>query len=197
MWRVTRVLVPLGAVVVGLAYAYGETNAAPDDITAPVERGMIATLVQATGTVDAQITVDVSSQLSGRMADVFVNFNDLVKVGQPLAQLDQEIFEARVNEAKAALKVATAMNHVQQAAVERTKLTVVNARTDHRLAEALAAAAQAKQSENRKRARAKNQIVTHWICARAGSFSSSRCNGHRRCKSACSSRASPNESRGY
>jgi HlyD family secretion protein len=85
MWRVTRVLVPLGAVVVAVAYAYGETDAPPDYITAPVERGTIATLVQATGTVDAQITVDVSSQLSGRMADVFVNFNDLVKAGQPLA----------------------------------------------------------------------------------------------------------------
>ena len=56
MWQVTRLLVPLGAVVVGLTYAYGETNTAPNYITAPVERGTIATLVQATGTVDAQIT---------------------------------------------------------------------------------------------------------------------------------------------
>jgi HlyD family secretion protein len=158
MWRVTRVLVPLGAVVVGLTYAYGETNTAPNYITAPVERGTIETLVQATGTVDAQITVDVSSQLSGRMADVFVNFNDVVKAGQPLAQLDQELFVARVNEAKAALKVATATNHVQQAAVERTKLVVVNARTDRRLAEALAAAAQAKQSETERELERKTKL---------------------------------------
>ena len=111
MWRVTRLLVPLGAVVVGLTYAYSQTNPAPNYITAPVERGSIARLVQSTGTVDAQITVDVSSQLSGRMANVFVNFNDVVKAGQPLAQLDQEIFVARVNEERAALKVATAINH--------------------------------------------------------------------------------------
>src|SRR5262249_47321822 len=101
MWRVTRVFVPLGALSVGLAYAYGETGAPPNYITTPVERGAMASLVQATGTGDAQITVDVSSQLSGRMADVFVNFNDVVKAGQPLAELDQEIFVARVNEAKA------------------------------------------------------------------------------------------------
>ena len=56
--------------------------------------------------VDAEITVDVSSQLSGRMAEVFVNFNDVVKAGQPLAQLDQESFIIAVNEAKAALRVA-------------------------------------------------------------------------------------------
>jgi len=159
MWGVTRALVPLGAVVVGLAYAYGATDADPNYITAPVERGTIATLVQATGTVDAQITVDVSSQLSGRMADVFVNFNDVVKAGHPLAQLDQEIFVARVNEAKAALKVATAVNHVQQGALERAKLAVVNARTDHHLAEALAAAAQAKQSETEREFERKTKLA--------------------------------------
>jgi len=37
---------------------------------------------------------------------VFVSFNDPVKAGQPIAQLDQEIFAAHVNEAKAALSVA-------------------------------------------------------------------------------------------
>jgi HlyD family secretion protein len=94
MWRLACALVPLAAVGVGLGYAYSENNPGPNYLTAPVERGAIASLVRATGTVDAQITVDVSSQLSGRMADVFVNFNDVVKAGQPLAQLDQEIFVA-------------------------------------------------------------------------------------------------------
>jgi HlyD family secretion protein len=103
--------------------------------------------VKATGSVDAEITVDVSSQLSGRMAEVFVNFNDVVKAGQPLAQLDQESFLIAVKEAKAALQVATAMTHVQQAAVERAKLAIVNARNDENLAEALVASAQAKQDE--------------------------------------------------
>ena len=59
---------------------------------------------------------------------------------------------------KLLLKVATATNHVQQAAVERTKLVVVNARTDHRLAEALAAAAQAKQSETERELERKTKL---------------------------------------
>jgi HlyD family secretion protein len=63
----------------------------PTFITAPVERGTISNLVTATGTVDAEITVEVSSQLSGRIANVFVGFNDTVKAGQPIAELDQEI----------------------------------------------------------------------------------------------------------
>jgi HlyD family secretion protein len=64
----------------------------PTFITAPVEYGAIATLVNATGTVEAEVTVDVSSQLSGQVAEVFVNFNDVVEAGEPLAQLDPESF---------------------------------------------------------------------------------------------------------
>ena len=45
----------------------------------------------ASGTVEAAVSVDVSSELSGRIADVFVNFNDSVKAGQPIAQIDQAI----------------------------------------------------------------------------------------------------------
>jgi HlyD family secretion protein len=80
----------------GLGYTYNQRGPAPTFITAPIERGNIATLVKASGTVEAVVTVDVSSQLSGRIAKVFVGFNDWVKTGQPIAQLDQEIFTAQV-----------------------------------------------------------------------------------------------------
>src|SRR5215469_5548687 len=96
------------AFIVGLGYTYSHETSVPTFLTAPVERGSIATLVKASGTVEAVVSVDVSSQLSGRIAEVFVNFNDSVKTGQPIAQLDQEIFAARVNEARAALRVANA-----------------------------------------------------------------------------------------
>src|SRR5262249_19526851 len=111
------------------------------------ERGVITSLVNATGALQAQQTVEVSSQLSGQVAKVFVNFNYVVKAGQPLAQLDQEPFVARVNEARAALKMATATANLQTGTVERAKLSVLNAHSDQSLAEALAAAAQAKQKE--------------------------------------------------
>jgi HlyD family secretion protein len=107
----------------------------------------------------AKITVDVSSQLSGRISEVFVNFNDVVKAGQPLAQLDQESFLIAVKEAKAALEVATATAHVQEAAVERAKLAIVNARNDKTLAEALVASAQAKQDEAQREFERKAQLA--------------------------------------
>jgi HlyD family secretion protein len=112
--------------ILGLGYTYSLQSSAPTFITAPVERGNIATLVKASGTVEAVVSVDVSSQLSGRIAEVFVNFNDIVRAGQPIAQIDPEIFAARVNEARAALNVGTATAHVQKAAVERAKAAMLN-----------------------------------------------------------------------
>jgi HlyD family secretion protein len=159
MWRLAATTLLLGAMGAGLSYAYHQDSEAPPFLTAPVERGTISTLVKATGSVDAEITVDVSSQLSGRMAEVFVNFNDVVKAGQPLAQLDQESFLIAAKEAKAALHVATATAHVQQAAVERAKLAIVNARNDETLAEALVASAQAKQDEAQREFERKAQLA--------------------------------------
>ena len=116
-------------------------------------------LVKASGTVEAVVTVDVSSQLSGRIADVFVSFNDSVKAGQPIAQIDPEIFAARVNEARAALSVARATAHVQKAAVERAKVAVVNAQTAKRLAEAQSAAIKARQDEAEKDLQRKSELA--------------------------------------
>ena len=118
-------LLTLGAALAAGYAVYGQDS--PRYITAPVERGSVATIVKATGTVDAVLTVDVGSQLSGRIADVFVDFNDQVKAGQPIARLDTELFAARVSEAEAALKVAEATARVQKAAVERARLATLNA----------------------------------------------------------------------
>lgn len=104
----------LCALMVGLGYTYGQDSSVPTFLTAAVERGSISTLVKASGTVEAVVSVDVSSQLSGRITEVFVNFNDSVTAGQPIAQIDQEIFAARVNEARAALRVARATAQVQR-----------------------------------------------------------------------------------
>jgi HlyD family secretion protein len=159
MWRPAVTTLLLSAMGAGLGYAYNQGSEASPFLTAPVERGTISTLVKATGSVDAKITVDVSSQLSGRIAEVFVNFNDVVKAGQPLAQLDQESFLIAAKETKAALQVATATTHVQEAAVERAKLGIVNARNDETLAEALVASAQAKQDEAEREFGRKAQLA--------------------------------------
>jgi HlyD family secretion protein len=145
--------------MVGLGYTYSQERSVPTFLTAAVERGSISTLVKASGTVEAVFSVDVSSQLSGRIADVFVNFNDTIKAGQPIAQIDPEIFSARVNEASAALRVARATAQLQKAALERANVTVVNAQTAKKLAEAQSAAAHARQDEVERDLQRKLQLA--------------------------------------
>jgi HlyD family secretion protein len=137
----------LGAIAAGLAYLLLREGSDQRFITAPVERGTISTFVKATGSVDAVITVEVSSQLSGRVSEVLVNYNDEVKAGQPIARLDPEIFAARVSEAKAILKVAIATAEQQKSALRRTQAALESARTSRKISEAQLAAAQARQQE--------------------------------------------------
>jgi len=127
----------------------GKIAQSPTFLTAAVERGSISTLVKASGTVEAVVSVDVSSQLSGRIAEVFVNFNDSVTAGKPIAQIDQEIFAARVNEARAALRVARATAQVQKAALERSTVAVANAQTAEKLAEDQSAANKASKTKRK------------------------------------------------
>ncbi len=147
MRRVAIGLLVAAAVGIWAGYTYSQRSSRATFITAPVEAGTITTSVKATGAVEAVITVDVSSQLSGRISQVFVNFNDTVKVGQPLAAVDPEIFTARVNEAKAVLKVAAANAQLQKAALRRADAAIANAGTARKVAESQLAAAQAKQDE--------------------------------------------------
>lgn len=137
----------LCAFVLGLGYTYSQESPAPSYLTLPVERGDIATFVKASGTVEAVVSVDVSSQLSGRIGQVFVDFNDNVTAGQPIAQIDQENFAAAVNEAKAALKVAKATAQVQSAALERANVAMANAQTAEKLARDQSDSDKAKQDE--------------------------------------------------
>lgn len=111
-------------VVAYLAVGRASSDAEITYITTPVEFGRLKEEVTASGTVDAMIKVDVSSQVSGRITEVGVDFNDSVTKGQPLAQIDLQSFEARVAEAKAAVKIALASVEVQKATLERAAVEI-------------------------------------------------------------------------
>jgi len=101
--RVTAVA-HLAVPLVALPYVRANDGAGGDFVFETVTRDRIATSIEATGTVEAVETVDVGSEVSGLIAKVFVNFNDSVAAGQPLAELDRAGFKARVDEARVALK---------------------------------------------------------------------------------------------
>lgn len=71
---------------------------------APVEKGDLQSTVTATGTLEAVTAVDVGSEVSGVIQNLFVKHNSLVKKGQLLAQLNPETVQAEVDRAQASLQ---------------------------------------------------------------------------------------------
>ena len=96
--------------------------------TTPVTRGSVTAAVSATGTLNAVITVLVGSQVSGQVKELYADFNSQVKKDQVIARIDPEIFEAKVNQAKAQVDAAKAAVLNQQASVERPRADLGNAR---------------------------------------------------------------------
>ncbi len=76
--------------------------------TDTVTRADIAVTVSATGSVEPKDEVEVSSELSGIMDEVYVDYNDHVTAGQALAQLDTSTLSAAVLEKQSSLKSARA-----------------------------------------------------------------------------------------
>jgi len=104
---------------------------------AKVERGSLAAVVVASGTLNAVTTVQVGSQISGQVKEIFADFNTAVKKDQVIAQIDPSTFELRVNQARAdldsasgAVEVARAGLVAQQAEVARVKYTLADAQRD-------------------------------------------------------------------
>jgi HlyD family secretion protein len=96
-----------GAVVGVLAYRRGhKAPPASRYETVKVEHGRIVARVTASGTLSAIVTVQVGSQVSGRIQKLHVDFNSQVKKGQVVAEIDPQLFRAAVAQAKANLDAA-------------------------------------------------------------------------------------------
>lgn len=104
--------------------------AAPAWKFATVEHGPITASVSATGTLNPVVAVQVSSQISGQIRDIFVDFNSTVKAGQLIAQIAPETYEHRVRQAEADLEAARATVAVQQAELYRAQVNLADAERD-------------------------------------------------------------------
>lgn len=90
-------------------------------ITEKVGKGDIVVLVTATGTVEPTNQVDISSELSGTIRSVEVDYNSIVKKGQILARLDTDKLEATVEHAKASLIAKQARASEMQTTLEEMR----------------------------------------------------------------------------
>ena len=74
----------------------------------PVKKRTIIEYVEASGTINPVQTVDIGTQVSGTIKDIYVDYNSKVKKGQLLAQIDPALFQAQVDKARSDLNAARA-----------------------------------------------------------------------------------------
>jgi len=131
------------AVVLVLAgAAYWKYAGKPDQPAfrlAKLERGGLVAAVSATGTLNPVVSVQVGSQVSGQIKEIFVDYNSVVKKGDVIARIDPESFALRVNQAMADLEAGRATALTQranvaalQAEVSRTEVALAETERDYK-----------------------------------------------------------------
>lgn len=121
------------AVVAAGAGVWWMQRSAADTVqyrTAKIERGKLQATVASSGTVNPVALVTVGSQVSGQIRDLLVDFNDEVKAGQLLAQIDPETFEYRLRSAQADVDASNAAVATAQANVLSALAQVSRAQVD-------------------------------------------------------------------
>ncbi len=101
-YTIILAVVALVALVAG-SWAVFRPRAAAAVVTQPVTQGTLTQSVTATGTVNPQDTVNVGTQVSGTLSQLFVDYNSKVKKGQVLAKLDPTSLLAALQSARASL----------------------------------------------------------------------------------------------
>ena len=102
----------------GAYYAWKKSRSAPVESqyrTAQAEKGDVTQTVSANGTLNPVILVNVGTQVSGTVKHLYANYNDRVKAGQVLAELDPALFNAQVAQSEANLANARASLELDKA----------------------------------------------------------------------------------
>jgi len=106
-------------------------NPRVQNFTAKIERGDIHDVVDATGTINAVITVQVGSQVSGTISKLFVDFNSRVHKGDLVALIDPALFKGAVQQASADLENARANLIAARANREKAQAGLVQTKADY------------------------------------------------------------------
>ncbi len=95
----------------GTAAAYFRAANAPEPAaveTVSLKRGDLVSVISATGTLNSLITVQVGSQISGTIEHIYADFNQTVKKGEVIAQIEPALYQAELAQAQAKLNSAEA-----------------------------------------------------------------------------------------
>jgi HlyD family secretion protein len=158
--RLLAGLVVLAAVAVAawqLATRWQGGEAPPSYALSEVSRADIVAQVTATGTLSPVVQVEVGSQVSGRIKELFADYNSEVKAGQVIATIDPRLFGTAVSQARARLASARADLKRAEALAENSRLQYERTRS---LGErGVVAAAQIDEAQAAKRS-AEAQVVS-------------------------------------
>ena len=96
----------------------GNKNGKVEYLSEPIQLRTITQIVEATGTIEPINTVSIGSQVSGRIEQIFVDYNSQVEKGQQLAQIDTSLFEAQLQQSQATINNAKATLAKNEAQLE-------------------------------------------------------------------------------
>lgn len=126
--------IPLIAILIlGICCSYyflGSKTEEYEYFTATVERGPVRNAVSATGVVQAVLTVQVGSQVSGQIQTLYADYNTMVKRGQLLAKIDPRNFDTQVQNAQASLTAAEARVRMVDADTFNQQANLVSAQAN-------------------------------------------------------------------
>ena len=162
-------LVTILAVVIaaggGLWYYYDHKNQTQYQ-TATIDRGSIQSSISATGSCNAVVTVQVGSQVSGNIKALYADFNTKVTKGQLVAEIDPQVFQARVDQTTAALDSARSAVVSAQAGVEKANADIASARANAANQKAAIAKAEAAVKDAGNKLQAQKALLADGIVAK-------------------------------
>jgi HlyD family secretion protein len=121
--KIIIIAIMLVALLIGGYYMFFTGDKKTEQYTfVQISRGTLSQTITATGTLQAVTTVDIGTQVSGKITRLYVDFNDHVRKGQLLAVIDTTNLVTQVNDGRSNLERAKANYHQAQVTNEKNKV---------------------------------------------------------------------------
>lgn len=161
--RIGLFTIVIVSVVAGIKY-FSEDRQRISYIETEVASGDIVVSISAVGSFRPIGMVEISSSISGQIAEINADFNDSVKKGEPLAIIDRRVLVANLKEVRAKLDVARANAEIANARITKADADLADARLRSEVARAkidgsIARHSQIENALNRERSLLKRKLV--------------------------------------
>ena len=123
IWRKKWWILLIGAAAIAVKLILSDpAGKNPEYVTLNITRGDLRQVVSASGEIQPVNTVNVGSQVSGTIDNLFVDFNSKVKKGDVLLTIEPSVLQASVDEARASLDSAISQRNFAKSEYERNKM---------------------------------------------------------------------------